>query len=555
MPRSLPLLALLLALMALGSRVPAPAHGASAGWLLAAQRIEGQYDLVALAAEGTEWQRLLATPDDERHPAISPDGRTVAYAARRDRNWDIYLLELATGEERRLTRDPHYDAFPAFSPDGTRLAFASMREGDLDIFLLDLADGSVTNLTPASPAQEFEPRWQDDRTLLFVSTRAGSQDLYRLTLDGESEALPLATTEERDERGALYAGRRWLALTRDDRRRFLAPVGEPPLISGGESLVSAALSPSGEAVAWLERRLSGDLLYRARLDGTALQPPIGPFNPLEDLTWGQPSEGAMAARVEPLPLRPIPPPPATQEASLTRMEDVEVGNTRLNTRVAAAYTRLRARVAGEVGYDFLGTVSELTRPLDFVSSDSDPLSWHKSGRAVDTLFSMGWRGGIEQMKIVREDWHGDVYWRMWLRCPAQDGSCGEPILDLPWDFNPATRRSVPGQGGIRVRPPAGYYVDFTRLAEDEGWERISAYEGGDFDWRTNTVAMEYWHFQYSHGLRWYQAMAELYDQETLDRYFAPADLAALGIPRWILRAKGIPLPPEWRSAPVEIVQP
>jgi hypothetical protein len=217
---------------------------------------------------------------------------------------------------------------------------------------------------------------------------------------------------------------------------------------------------------------------------------------------------------------------------------------------------LRGRIAGEVGFDFLGELSESVRPIDWNSEESDYLSWHKSGRAFDTLLDAGYRGGYPILELVRQDQHGEIYWDFWLRCPTQDGSCGEPLVDAPWDFSYEARWEIaPGQGGLPKSFVPGYYVNFTRYAEDAGWERITAYESPTFDWRENNIAAEFWHYQYTGGLKWYQGMQEILTPAEIEAYFGWQILRDQNIARWKLITKGVPLPGEIRNAPAEMVVP
>ncbi len=528
--------------------------------MVAARRTEGQSDLWALPANGGPWQRLTATTGDERWPAWHPNGHTLAYAARRDRNWDIYSLELRTGQERRLTTDPHFEGWPAWSPDGRFLAFASFREGDLDLFLLDINSNEVRNLTAESPAHDFEPSWEDANHLLFVSTRDDSHDIFRLSL-ADDTASPLLTSEQRSERQAMVVpGRQGiLVVAAEGRTRDLAwldaATSHRPALSWAGGVTHAALSPDGGSVAWLEHRWDGEVLYRRSLEGGETRRLNGPIPQVSDLAWGMVERDALRAQLQPLQADALPP-YTPQPSEFVRLSDVETTAPRLSEQALPAFQTMRARVAGELGEDFLGTVSELVRPIHFSSEESDYLSWHKAGRAVDTLLDLGWRRGIHLMDVVREDWHGDVYWRYWIRCPQQDGSCGEPLVEAPWDLTLHARRErAPGQGGLRGPFIAGYYIDFTHIAEDEGWERISSYEIPEFDWRENMVALEYWHYQYTDGLNWYEAMSELYSPDELNEMFGWAELRERDIPLWRLRSKGIPLPADVRTVPAEMVIP
>lgn len=48
---------------------------------------------------GAKWEQLTKTPEPERDPKLSPDGKLVAYR----RGWDLFAREIATGKETRLT--------------------------------------------------------------------------------------------------------------------------------------------------------------------------------------------------------------------------------------------------------------------------------------------------------------------------------------------------------------------------------------------------------------------------------------------------------------------
>jgi TolB protein len=108
--------------------------------------------------------------------------------------------------------------------------------------------------------------------------------------------------------------------------------------------------------------------------------------------------------------------------------------------------------------------------------------------------------------------------RIFLKTAQQDGSQGEPLRELPWDFA-ARYESDPlyyDQGGkLKNAIPAGYYVDFTALAADYGWSRVPALD----NWRTFFQGIRYWHFENRQGLTWEEAIRELYSSNELARAF------------------------------------
>ena len=63
--------------------------------------VEQSGDLFLVHTETAKWEQLTATPEPERDPKLSPDGRMVSF--RRDH--DLYSLEIASKKVTRLTTD------------------------------------------------------------------------------------------------------------------------------------------------------------------------------------------------------------------------------------------------------------------------------------------------------------------------------------------------------------------------------------------------------------------------------------------------------------------
>jgi serine/threonine protein kinase/Tol biopolymer transport system component len=130
-------------------------------------------------------------------PAISPDGRFVAFASDRagGGNLDIWTKQIDGGDPVPLTHDPANEYDPAFSPDGARIAFTSERDGG-GIYTLPAFGGESSLLVPQGSHPRFSP---DGRYLLYVtgmpSQRVGSESagnrIFALPLTGGS-AVELA---------------------------------------------------------------------------------------------------------------------------------------------------------------------------------------------------------------------------------------------------------------------------------------------------------------------------------------------------------------------------
>ncbi len=80
-------------------------------------------------------------------PAVSPDGRRIAFSAR----GDLWVHAIG-GDTEQLTDDPWIEIDPAWSPDGSRLAFSSDRDGTTDLYIRRMADGSTVRVTEGTGA-------------------------------------------------------------------------------------------------------------------------------------------------------------------------------------------------------------------------------------------------------------------------------------------------------------------------------------------------------------------------------------------------------------------
>ncbi|HSR53110.1 MAG TPA: CehA/McbA family metallohydrolase [Acidobacteriota bacterium] len=116
-------------------------------------------------------------------PAVSPDGRRIAFGSR---GW-LWMLDLDSGRARRLTRGAGIDATPAFSPDGRRLAFVRDDTHDTRILEIDPDSGEERVLVD-SGAIDLHPAYSPDgQWLYFSSAQAGDLDIWRLAPDDPSQ--------------------------------------------------------------------------------------------------------------------------------------------------------------------------------------------------------------------------------------------------------------------------------------------------------------------------------------------------------------------------------
>jgi hypothetical protein len=178
-------------------------------------------------------------------PALSPDGRRVAFLSERDRlSVDLFVADVRTGriEQKLLTTAarPEIESLQslrsagAWSPDGRSFAFAVVRNGRAALLLFDVERSRVSRrVTLPSLGEIAGPSWSPDgRTIAFTALVAGATDLYtyglesnqlrQLTADAHADLQPawspdgsrivFATDRFSTDRSALAPGQLELAI-------------------------------------------------------------------------------------------------------------------------------------------------------------------------------------------------------------------------------------------------------------------------------------------------------------------------------------------------------
>ncbi|MBN1246666.1 MAG: PD40 domain-containing protein [Anaerolineae bacterium] len=524
-----------------------PTPVGSGGTLAFAMRHNGNSDIYLLSQNNGELLRLTFDPDDDRDPAWSPDGRYLAFASQRARGWDLYTMDMVSGTILRVTHDPWFEGAPTWSSDGRWLAYESYQDGNLDIHILNLESGESHQVTHDT-APDYSPAWSPNgRHIAYVSYRDGNKDLFVLSLD-DGTVTNLTNTPDQNEdypswsptgeylaysAGVTSGETMWRipfdleAASRGELRPVLFGVGGKP-----------TWSPDGTALAFVFRQEATSYLIAADTRGWALaQEGYSSADRIDRPSWhgGSLSDdivadlSARAAEEEPPLYTELLLSTDLDQYRLVGLPDVNDSDSaeKLSDRVNDSYNALRQRIRSETGWDYLSVLGDSWRTMNHTPRPGQGrVSWHVCGRAVDINQSFLRDGRIE---LVREDVGGVTYWRIYIKAAVQDGSLGEPLRVAPWDLNARTKggAATANGGELKATIPEGYFVDFTTLAMDYGWERRNALS----NWRASYFDIEWWHFQKTEGMSWYDCMLELYTEDEV--------LASYGyLPWWTKR-------PEW----------
>lgn len=123
----------------------------------------------AVEESGGRWSsltRITESAGEETSPSLSPDGGTVAYAARVGGSWGIYAQRVGGRNATAIVDDPQrHEGGPAYSPDGGSIAFHEGDDGG-GVFIAGATGESVRRLTDFG----FEPAWSPDGAQIAFTT-------------------------------------------------------------------------------------------------------------------------------------------------------------------------------------------------------------------------------------------------------------------------------------------------------------------------------------------------------------------------------------------------
>jgi Tol biopolymer transport system component len=211
-----------------------------------------------LVLPAAAWLYLQSRPD----PLPQGVQGLLVYVSDRSGMDALYARRLPDGEERRLTFLNEPVREPAISPNGRWVAF-SMRGR---IGLVAVASGQVRILTVGVDWKDAAPCWRSDGRALLVSARRpqGMADVHLLAFDpaaGEATRTPLTDTAGLDETDPIFGpGDGSVIFVREDAlfRLDLAEGRARRLSSGFRRLYAPRLLPSGRLLClWVEGKQFG----------------------------------------------------------------------------------------------------------------------------------------------------------------------------------------------------------------------------------------------------------------------------------------------------------
>ena len=190
-------------------------------------RKEKQKELILqnVLSRKIEKRFYLKQVDMPESPAISPDGKSIAFAALKNAVGDIYILDMASGDLKNVTNDAFGDYGPTWAPDGKSIVYLARVSGNDKLFRVDVATGNKTQLTfgthdDGAASSSTPIRWCSPRPRSIPISRSVPKSPRTATssTSGRSASRPASSSSTLTHSAAT--SRRCRSRTRANSRRL-----------------------------------------------------------------------------------------------------------------------------------------------------------------------------------------------------------------------------------------------------------------------------------------------------------------------------------------------
>jgi DNA-binding winged helix-turn-helix (wHTH) protein/Tol biopolymer transport system component len=229
------------------------------------------------------YTELTHLTDSATNPALSPDGRMVAFVRGANTFLDtgqVYVQLLPDGEPVQLTRDDHQKMAPAFSPDGLRIAYTVYSEsGTWETWTVPVLGGQPQLMMANAAALSWV---RDDQVLFSQITRGLHMTVVTATTArADVRDVYVPPTDRMAHRSAASPDGRWVLVSSEMNASGWLPCRLVPMDGSdtGRSVgppdtpcTHAAWSPDGRWMYFSAATRAGFRTWRQKFpDGTPVQ--------------------------------------------------------------------------------------------------------------------------------------------------------------------------------------------------------------------------------------------------------------------------------------------
>ncbi|WP_243431595.1 hypothetical protein [Algoriphagus lutimaris] len=138
--------------------------------------------LLLLVGFNTVNAQQLKSPYFTFSPTLTPDGETIVFSY----EGDLWKVSINGGQAYRMTAMEGEETRPAVSPDGKWLAFSAEQFGNADVFIMPIEGGEIQQLTYHEATDEVESWSWDSQTIYFTSNRYNRYTAFEINIAGST---------------------------------------------------------------------------------------------------------------------------------------------------------------------------------------------------------------------------------------------------------------------------------------------------------------------------------------------------------------------------------
>jgi Tol biopolymer transport system component/DNA-binding winged helix-turn-helix (wHTH) protein len=232
----------------------------------------GRMHLWTMNGDGSNRHQISPENIEEQYPAISRDGRLMAFLSNRSGAWQLWRSALDGSNPKQLTFGKDLPGTPKFAARGEKLVFEYPADGDARLVQIPVDGGEITSITDVMP---FDWGISADGRRVAYSFSDASRNRTRVAVQSIEDKSDISYLE--------ITPRDFLIFTPDGQSLLTKPpVGVPDSvatvysypIAGGEpkKVVSnppenfywADLSADGKQIAWVQGKLVSNVVLLTR---------------------------------------------------------------------------------------------------------------------------------------------------------------------------------------------------------------------------------------------------------------------------------------------------
>ena len=163
----------------------APAWAGKSQLFYVSYKLMGRPDILSHnLSSGARKAIFRQLPGSSMSPAVSPDGKRIAFIQSKSGSPDLYVSDLDGGNLKQLTKTKEDESSPCWSPDSQTICFTSRQSGKPALYTIPADGGSMSRL-PVSAASPTEPDWSPDgKYIVFTIPSAAGFQICVAPMDG-----------------------------------------------------------------------------------------------------------------------------------------------------------------------------------------------------------------------------------------------------------------------------------------------------------------------------------------------------------------------------------